>query len=94
MHSIGEPHTEVLSETTIVNEFTGVKVRKLLTRNGERLEVESLRLGHRIQLDALGLEALSWQQPETISAWLATPFGPEAHNGRPVNDNGGMTNHG
>jgi len=50
---------QVLAETTIVNEFTGVRVRKLLTRNGERLEVESMRLGYRIRLDALGLERVS-----------------------------------
>jgi hypothetical protein len=73
---------QVLAETTIVNEFTGVRVRKLLTRNGERLEVESMRLGYRIRLDALGLEALSWQAPEVISGWLATPFGPGTGNDR------------
>ena len=78
---------QVLAETTIVNEFTGVRVRKLLTRNGERLEVESMRLGYRIRLDALGIEALSWQAPEVISgaipsAWLASPFGPGPGNDR------------
>jgi hypothetical protein len=78
---------QVLAETTIVNEFTGVRVRKLLTRNGERLEVESMRLGYRIKLDALGLEALSWQAPEVISGWLATPFGPASGNDRELTAN-------
>ena len=72
---------EILEQTTIVNEFTGVTVRKLSTKNGERLEVESMRLGFRIRLDALGLEALSWQDDATVSGWLSTPFGPDGDHG-------------
>jgi hypothetical protein len=68
---------EVEVEFTLVNEFGFVRVRKLRTRNGERLEVEAPRLGHTIRLDALAAEGLSWQSPETISSWLETPFGPE-----------------
>jgi hypothetical protein len=68
----------VVTEFTVVNEFAAVRVRKLLTRNGERLRVDSLRLGYRNRLDALALEALSWQPPETISEWLTTPFGPSS----------------
>lgn len=60
---------------TIVNEFSAVVVRKVLTRNGERLEIRSPRF--QIQLDAVALEAISWQSPETISTYLETPFGPE-----------------
>ncbi|GCE43951.1 hypothetical protein Rhow_008249 [Rhodococcus wratislaviensis] len=65
------------AEFTVVNEFTAVRVRKILTRNGQRLEITSLRLDHHIRLDALALEALSWQNEETISAYLDQPFGPE-----------------
>ncbi|MFD9667125.1 dihydrodiol dehydrogenase [Rhodococcus sp. NPDC059968] len=65
------------AEFTVVNEFTAVRVRKILTRNGQRLEITSLRLDHQIRLDALALEALSWQNEETISAYLDQPFGPE-----------------
>ena len=72
---------EILEQTTIVNEFAGVIVRKLMTRNGERLEVESMRFGFRIRLDALGLEALSWQDEGTVSGWLRTPFGPDGDDG-------------
>jgi hypothetical protein len=68
---------EVEQEFTIVNEFAFVKIRKLRTRNGERLEVEAPRLGHTIRMDALAAEGLSWQSPETVSSWLETPFGPE-----------------
>lgn len=60
----------------VVNEFAAVRVRKVRTRNGERLELSSPLLGHAIRLDALALEALSWQTPETISRYLQDPFGP------------------
>ena len=72
-----DPDVEVELEFTIINEFASVKVRKLRTRNGERLEVDAPRVGHSIRFDALGLEGLSWQSEETVSGWLETPFGPE-----------------
>jgi len=65
-------------ETTITNEFTSVKVRKISTGNGERLEIESLRLPHSIRLDALVLESLTWQTVFEAAAGLDTPMGPEA----------------
>lgn len=58
------------------NEFASVCVRKIWTRNGARLEISSPRLGHRIQLDALALESLTWQTMETFTRFLETPFGP------------------
>lgn len=62
---------------TICNEFTAVRVRKVHTRNGERLAIESAKLGHAVELDALELESLSWQTAETFSRLLETPYGPE-----------------
>jgi hypothetical protein len=62
---------------TIANEFTSVRVRKVHTRNGERLEIESLNLGFSIRLDALELESLSWQEPNSLSRLLESPYGPE-----------------
>ena len=61
----------------ITNEFTTVCVRRVDTRNGVRLEISSPRLGYRIHLDALALESLTWQRPETFSRFLETPFGPQ-----------------
>jgi len=61
----------------ITNEFTTVCVRKVDTRNGVRLEIASPRLGYCIQLDALALESLTWQTPDTFSRFLETPFGPQ-----------------
>jgi hypothetical protein len=60
----------------IANEFAFVRVRKVLTRNGERLEIESPKLGYSIHLDPLELESLTWQPKETFSRFLETPYGP------------------
>jgi hypothetical protein len=68
----GEPEMT----TTIANEFAVVTVDKVYTRNGERLEIASPRLGFRIQLDPLELESLSWQTKESFSRLLQDPFGP------------------
>lgn len=54
-----------------------MSVRKVMTRNGARLEIKSVRLGFSIQLDALALESLTWQRPETFSKFLETPYGPD-----------------
>ncbi len=62
---------------TISNEFTSVKVRKERTRNGERLEIVSSKLGSAIRLDSLELESLTWQKPAAFSRLLESPYGPE-----------------
>lgn len=64
-------------DITVANEFTTVRVRKIHTRNGERLEVHSPKLGFTIHLDPLELECLTWQPPETFSELLESPYGPE-----------------
>jgi len=64
-------------EFELANEFARVRVRLHRTRNGERLEIESPRLGRRVALCPLELESLTWQPPETFSRFLSTPFGPE-----------------
>jgi hypothetical protein len=75
---------EILTEFSVINEFAGVRVRKVRTRGGERLEISSSEYGHSIRLDALALEGLSWQSPETISSYLETPFGPEDDESTPA----------
>lgn len=62
----------------LANEYTVVEVRRVMTRNGVRLEIVSPRLGRGIRLDPLQLESLTWQTPETFSGFLETPFGPES----------------
>lgn len=61
------------------NEFALVRVRKVYTRNGERLEIEAPKLGHRIRLDPVELESLTWQDHEVFSGFLREPFGPAPH---------------
>ena len=50
----------------IANEFASVHVRKVHTRNGERLEIESRRRGKLIRLDPLELEALACRDDESF----------------------------
>jgi hypothetical protein len=60
----------------IANEFARVVVRRRHTRNGVRLEITSPRLESGILLDAVLLESLTWQTPDSLSRFLATPFEP------------------
>ncbi|MFE2043076.1 hypothetical protein ACFXAZ_19540 [Streptomyces sp. NPDC059477] len=71
-----DEHNVVESEFTVVNEFTAVRISKVRTRNGHRVEIRSLRLGFHLQLDPLALESISWQSPEVFSQFLDQPFGP------------------
>lgn len=66
---VGEP-------ITIANEFAEVRVRRVETRNGARLLVESPKSGQWITLCPLELESLTWQSPATFSAMIGNPFAP------------------
>jgi hypothetical protein len=59
----------------IANEFSEVRVRRVETRNGSRLLIESPKSGQWVTLCPLELEALTWQGPETFSAMIGHPFG-------------------
>lgn len=59
----------------ISNEFADIRVRKVYTRNGERLEIHAHRRGYRILLDAVELESLTWQTAETFSGFLRGSVG-------------------
>lgn len=61
----------------LANEFSLVRVRRVHTHNGVRLEIAAPRLGQSIRLDPLELESLTWQSHELFSELLETPFGPE-----------------
>ncbi|MGW1974412.1 hypothetical protein [Streptomyces sp. NPDC001889] len=78
-HAAAPPDDDsvVEAEFTVINEFTAVRISKIRTPNGHRAEIRSLRLGHRIRLDPLGLESISWQSPDVFSHFLDQPFGPE-----------------
>jgi len=55
---------------TITDEYTTVNVRKIFTPAGERVELEAPNVGRSIRLDAMELETLSWQEPETFVQFL------------------------
>ncbi|WP_051162448.1 hypothetical protein [Nocardia brevicatena] len=59
----------------IGNEFTGVRFRKVWTRNGERLELFVPRTGKSILLDAMVLEALAGQRPDFFGHMIAVGLG-------------------
>jgi hypothetical protein len=54
----------------IANEFADVVVSRVRTRNGMRLEIWSPRRGTRVHLDAVALDCISYQPPETFTAML------------------------
>jgi hypothetical protein len=71
----------------VANEFASVAVRKVATRNGERLEIRSLGHDQVVRLDALALEALTWSTPLEVGKGLETPLGPDPS--RPHGPDGG-----
>ena len=58
------------------NEFASVGVRRVLTRNGVRLQVRSAKLESDVFLDAVVLESLTWQTADSLSLLLETPLEP------------------
>ena len=72
----GPPHHRE-DEIVIANEFAAVAVRKVMTRNGERLRIRSITQDRTIQLDAIALEALTWSSVLEVGRGLETPLGPD-----------------
>jgi hypothetical protein len=67
------PETDYIE---LANEFAIVRLRKVVTRNGARLEVTSPKMGLKTYLDPLQLECLTWADYRTFSKLLETPWGP------------------
>ncbi len=61
---------------SVANEFTEVVVRRVDTRNGTRLLISAPRSGQWITLDALEVEALTWQNPRTLAAMVGNSHAP------------------
>ncbi|MER5751981.1 hypothetical protein [Streptomyces sp. NPDC002088] len=61
----------------IGNEFSGVRLRKVWTPQGERLEIEVPKRGYRILLDAMQLEIVAAQRPEKFSQLFAVQLGSD-----------------
>ena len=67
--AVGEP-------LTVANEFTEVVVRRVDTRNGSRLLISAPKTGRWITLDALEIEALTWQNHRTLAAMVGNSGAP------------------
>ena len=67
--AVGEP-------LSVANEFTEVVVRRVDTRNGSRLLISAPKTGHWISLDALEVEALTWQNTRTLAAMVGNAYAP------------------
>lgn len=61
---------------SVANEFTEVLVRRVDTRTGSRLLISAPRSGQWITLDALEIEALTWQNPRTLAAMVGNSQAP------------------
>ncbi|ORV48413.1 dihydrodiol dehydrogenase [Mycobacterium florentinum] len=61
---------------TVANEFTEVVIQRVDTRNGSRLLIRAPRTGRWISLDALEVEALTWQNPRTMAAMVGNSQAP------------------
>ncbi|MEH7113184.1 hypothetical protein V7124_12465 [Neobacillus niacini] len=59
----------------VANEFTCVHVRKIHTKNGEMIEIESKKNDGKITLDAMQLESLTLLSPEHFSKFFEIHFG-------------------
>lgn len=64
--------------TEISNDAAIVRVRKVRTGNGVRLEIHVPEKDRRVYLDPLNIESLAWQTPQTFSDTLEAP--PETTN--------------
>jgi hypothetical protein len=74
-----DEEVDVVHEWSVTNEFADARVRKLSRSDGEWLEIEAPKLGYVIRLDPLELAGVTWQETETFTAFLETPFGPDDH---------------
>lgn len=59
----------------IANEFASVEVRRVVGRNGARLEIYAPRQDRQVHLDAVVLEALTAYTPAALSSFVADATG-------------------
>lgn len=67
----------------IGNEFTGAQLRKVWTRNGERLQIHIPAKGTTILLDAMQLEIIAAQDASQFTQLFARKLGSEHAVGLP-----------
>jgi hypothetical protein len=62
--------TDVTLLTHVSDGTSEVAVRRVDTPKGTRLELEAIDTGHRLRLDAVTLECLTWQDKETFLSFV------------------------
>ncbi len=72
---LSDEHITRTDTCYIENEFAQVKVSRVETPKGNRLEIVSPKTGHGIRLDSMALEAITFQEPEKFSELLEDPYG-------------------
>lgn len=75
MNSLTSKTAENYERIQIANEFTFIQLKKVTTKNGEMLEIESKKNGRKITLDAMQLESLTLLEPEHFSKFFEIVFG-------------------
>lgn len=70
-----EGYTAASDYIDIDNEYANVRLRKVQTKNGSRLEIFSPKLGYRSYLDPVQLESLTWVPKKIFDKFLETPYG-------------------
>lgn len=68
------PYVSVVDEFTVSSSGQTATVRKLTTRKGERVEIESPSGDQRLRVDALGLESLAWQESDIASRFVSGEY--------------------
>lgn len=68
--------TDVVTEFTVGEDATPVRVRYLETRMGQRVEFAAADGGNRLQADALALESLAWQDADSLEERLELRYEP------------------
>lgn len=49
-----------------------IEIRKVYTKNGERLRIEAVHMNRFVELDPLETESLTWQTEESLQKALAS----------------------
>ena len=65
------------ADLELVNEFAEVRVRKVHTRNGVRLEIVAPRLGTSVRLCPLELESLTRAGHDALSSLVGSVGSPD-----------------
>jgi hypothetical protein len=74
-----DPQDDVGAPITVTNEFAEVRIRKVATSLGDRLQIAAPKMDFDVLLHASSLAQLAaLDTDETLTQLLETPYGPES----------------